>query len=913
MSSDFHAMSGKDALKALGSSEQGLSTAEAAGRLARFGPNELSEGRKISPLRIFLDQFKDFMVIILIFAAIISGAIAIIRGSNEEWLDTAVIMVIVVINATLGFLQTFRAEKTMQALKDMAAPRANVIRDGKEGCVPSKELVPGDIIVLAAGDKISADARLLEAANLKTNEASLTGESLPVNKRPGDVLDRDTFLADRANMVFSGCAVDHGRGKAVVIDTGMNTQLGKIANMVQTEDESTPLQKKLDKLGKQLGIGILGVCIFIFAVGTSRGVPVEEMFLTAVSLAVAAIPEGLPAIVTISLALGLQRMAKRRAVIRKLPAVESLGSATVICTDKTGTLTKGEMNIREIFLGGIVSVSGEGFEPKGKFIKQGEIMDIAEREDLSLLLVAGALCNDSSLYQEDNKWKVRGDPTEGTLVVTARKAGIDVEEMARNSPRIYEISFDSVKKRMTTVHEVDGRRLAFMKGAAERVLPLCTKRRMGDHDVELTAQMAESVLAQNNDMARRALRVLAIAMRDVTDVRLEDEAIERDFTLLGLVGMIDSPRKEAVAAIEKCRTAGIRVVMITGDHELTARAIAMEMGIAEPGMDRVINGKTLENASDHELVELLKDVNIFARVAPEHKVRIVEALQGRGEIVAMTGDGVNDAPALKKADIGVAMGITGTDVSKEASQMVLMDDDFASIVNAVEEGRGVYDNIRKFVSFLLSCNSGEVAAMFAASLIFTDPMFLPFLLPIHLLWMNLVTDGFPALALGIEPTAKNIMERPPNDPKEPPINRRNTIRILAVGIVFATASLLAFQLEYWAALGLDYGPEDAVIHARTVAFCTIVFAQLFYAFSARSETQTIRQLGLFTNMKLVLAVAVSSLLQLTVVYLPGIRDAFRTAMLSWEEWVILLPMALCAMIFNEMWKVLGARKARRAG
>ncbi len=907
MSTEFHAISGEEALGALGSTEHGLSSEEARDRLNRYGPNELSEGRKISPLMIFLDQFKDYMVIILIIAALISAGIAVWKNSTEEYLDAGIIMVIVLVNAVLGFVQNYRAEKTMQALRDMAAPKANVIRDGKEISLPSRELVPGDIIILSTGDLISADARLLEEANLKTNEASLTGESLPVSKSARLVLPSDTLLSDRDNMVFSGCTVDHGRGKAVVTSTGMLTQLGNIARMVQSEDEDTPLQKKLDRLGKQLGLMVLGVCVFIFAVGYFRGVAAEEMFLTSVSLAVAAIPEGLPAVVTISLALGLQRMAKRKAVMRKLPAVESLGSATVICTDKTGTLTKGEMNIREIFIGETVNVSGEGFEPQGKFIVQGEMIDMAKREDLAMLLVAGALCNDSSLYQEDGKWKVRGDPTEGTLIVTARKAGIDEGKVAENSPRIFELAFDSVKKRMTTVHEVDGRKMAFMKGAAESVVPLCTKRRVREKDLDLDKGTADSLLAKNNEMASRALRVLAIAVRDVTDVPLEESALERDFTFLGLVGMIDAPRKEAMEAVRKCRTAGIRVIMITGDHELTARAIALEMGIAEPGKDKVVNGRILETASDDELAELLEDVSVFARVAPEHKVRIVDALQARGEIVAMTGDGVNDAPALKKADIGVAMGITGTDVSKEASQMVLMDDNFASIVNAVEEGRGVYDNIRKFVAFLLSCNSGEVIAMFAASLIFVDPEFIPFLLPVQLLWMNLVTDGFPALALGVEPIEPNIMERPPNDPKEPPVTRRTAVRVLTIGGAFAFSALLSFALVD--ALDLS-GAGDKVQHARTVAFCTMVFSQLFFAFSARSQTLTIRKLGLLTNRKMIAAVAVSVLLQLAVVYLPGLSDAFRTAQLGWEEWALILPISLMALLMNEAWKVVAQRTGK---
>lgn len=906
MPSEFHAMSGREALGALGSTDQGLTSQEAAERLTRYGPNELSEGRAISPLMIFLEQFKDYMVIILIFAAIISAGIGVWKDSTEEYLDAGIIMVIVLVNAILGFVQNFRAERTMQALRDMAAPKANVVRDGEERSIPSRDLVPGDVLVLSTGDRISADARLLEAVNLKTNEASLTGESLPVSKNAKDLLTPDALLSDRDNMVFSGCTVDHGRGRAVVTATGMLTQLGNIARMVQSEDEDTPLQKKLDRLGKQLGAMVLGVCAFIFAVGYLRGVAAEEMFLTSVSLAVAAIPEGLPAVVTISLALGLQRMARRKAVMRKLPAVESLGSATVICTDKTGTLTKGEMNVREIFMGETVNVSGEGFEPRGEFFEQGETIDMAEREDLAMLLVAGVLCNDSSLHQEDGKWKVRGDPTEGTLIVTARKAGIDEEEVGKNSPRIFELAFDSVKKRMTTVHEVDGRRMAFMKGAAESVVPLCTRRRVREIDQDLDRGTADSLLAKNNDMAGRALRVLAIAVRDVTDVPLEETVLEREFTFLGLVGMIDAPRKEAVEAVRRCRTAGIRVIMITGDHELTARAIALEMGIAEHGRDKVVNGRVLETASDQELEELLKDVSVFARVAPEHKVRIVDALQAAGEIVAMTGDGVNDAPALKKADIGVAMGITGTDVSKEASQMVLMDDNFASIVNAVEEGRGVYDNIRKFVAFLLSCNSGEVIAMFVASLIFVDPELIPFLLPVHLLWMNLVTDGLPALALGLEPIEPNIMERPPNDPKEPPVTRRTALRVLTIGGAFAFSALLAFTLVDTLDLS---GTGDKVQHARTVAFCTMVFSQLFFAFSARSQTLTIGKLGLLSNRKMIVAVAVSSLLQLAVVYLPGLSDAFRTAHLGWEEWALILPLSMIALALNEIWKV----AARRSG
>jgi len=909
MPRDFHAMSGEEALTALGTRTEGLSTAEARERLARYGPNELGEGRGPSPLRLFLDQFKDLMVIVLIIAALISAGIGAWKGSAEEWLDAGIILIIVMVNAVLGFVQNYRAERTMQALKEMAAPKATVVRDGEERSVPSRDLVPGDIIILTTGDRISADARLLEAVNLKVNEAPLTGESAPVRKSAEAVLPPDAPLAERSNMVFSGCTVDHGRGRAVVTATGMTTQLGTIAQMVRVESESTPLQRKLDRLGRQLGLIVLGVCVFIFAVGYLRGVPVEEMFLTSVSLAVAAIPEGLPAVVTISLALGLQRMAKRKAVMRRLPAVEALGSATVICTDKTGTLTRGEMNVREVYVGETIGVSGEGFEPEGEFLVNGRPIAPAEREDLISLLMAGALCNDSSLYQEGGRWKVRGDPTEGALVVAAMKAGLDVEGLARRSPRLYEVPFDSTKKRMTTVHEMDGRRIAFMKGAAESVVPLCTRYRTREGEHPLDKATADAILAKDNEMAGRALRVLAIATRDVSDVPLEEAAIEREMTFLGLVGMMDAPRSEAVEAVRRCHAAGIRVIMITGDHELTARAIALELGIAGPGRDRVVSGKALEAASPEELAEMLRTTNVFARVAPEHKMRIVEALQAQGEIVAMTGDGVNDAPALKRADIGVAMGVTGTDVSKEASQMVLMDDNFATIVNAVEEGRGVYDNIRKFVAFLLSCNSGEVIAMFVASLVLVGPEYMPFLLPVHLLWMNLVTDGLPALALGVEPIEKGVMQRPPTDPNEPPLTRRAAVRVLIIGGVIALSALLAFQLADL--LALSSGQADNVRHARTVAFCTMVLAQLFLGLSARSETLTIRRLGLFTNRKMVLAIAVSVALQLAVVYVPVLSGAFRTAPLGLAEWALILPLSMLALAVNEAGKVLASRREGR--
>jgi Ca2+-transporting ATPase len=902
MDEEWHSSTKEEALERLGTSKRGLSEQLARQRLDEYGPNELMEAGGASPLKIFIQQFKEVLVIILIIAALISAAIATVQGTIEEWFDAAVIMVIVFLNAILGFVQEYKAEKTMQALKELAAPRAKVIRDGVEIDIPSRELVPGDVIILATGDKVSADARLLESINLKVNEASLTGESVPSRKNADMVLEKGAFLGERTNMVFSGCLVEYGRGRAVVTSTGMSTVLGRIAGMIQAEPEQTPLQKKLKVLGKQLGIAVLLISIFIFIVGLIQNVDIVAMFLTAVSLAVAAIPEGLPAVVTISLALGLQRMVRKNAVIRRLPAVESLGSATVICTDKTGTLTKGEMNIREIFVDETVFVSGEGFEPVGEFTLDGNRIDPLENERMRWLLGAGVLCNDSTLISEKDKWRVGGDTTEGTLLVTARKAGLDEDQFIDEHPRVFEIPFDSTKKRMTTVNRFGEKRYAFTKGAAESVLTLCTYKCTDGGIEPLSEEGLEEIRKKDSEMASRALRVLALAMKEVDDGELSEDSVEKDLIFLGLVGMIDSPRTEAIRAIKISKQAGIKVKMITGDHALTAKAIAIEMGIDARKDATVMTGRDLEEISVEELSELVKEVNVYARVAPEHKVKIVEALKRNGEIVAMTGDGVNDAPALKKADIGVAMGITGTDVSKEASEMVLVDDNFASIVSATEEGRGIYDNIKKFVSFLLSCNAGEVATMFFATLIFIEPEMLPFLLPIQILWINLVTDGLPALALGVEPTDPDVMDRPPRDPSEPPITRLMAYRIIAIGIIMAIGTLASFWIEYSA--------TGNVTRARTVAFCTLVLFQMFFVFSARSERRTVFGLGIRSNMKLVYAVLVSIGLQLVVVYLPVFNEVFRTEPIGLSEWLIIIPIALSALIINDIWKVIKRRSTR---
>jgi len=910
MEEQWHCATVEESLARMSSSLSGLSEEEARSRLQNYGPNELTAKGRTSRLKILLRQFKSLLVVILIAAAGISAAIGIVNQSSEEYLDAAVIMLIVIINAMLGFFQEYRAEQALQALKEMAAPKATVIRGGTERQIPSKELVPGDVIILATGDKVPADGRVIESFNLKVNEAPLTGESEATPKQVSCLAD-EIVVMDKANMVFSGCAVEYGRGKALVTETGMRTALGKIAELIETADEETPLQKKLARLGKQLGIAILAATAFIFLVGLLQNVAAEQMFLTAVSLAVAAIPEGLPAIVTISLALGLQRMAKRNAVVRSLPAVESLGSATVICTDKTGTLTKGEMNIREVVVSQPVSVSGEGFEPRGNFTVKGAEIDPSTIPELEWLMRAGVLCNDSNLYEEKGRWMIRGDTTEGTFLVMGRRANLDVDKIRREWPRISEIPFDSNKKRMITFHEHDGKKYAFLKGGTEPVLDICDHRLVGA-DVEPLEEAEKAILQdQSNALAERALRVLAVGMRSLPPMIGEDE-LEEHFTFLGLVGMIDAPRTEAIVAIARCKRAGIRVVMITGDHELTARAIAAEMGIAPRGA-KVINGRTLETTSTEALAEMVKDVSVFARVAPEHKVKIVEALKANGEIVAMTGDGVNDAPALKRADIGVAMGITGTDVAKEASEIVLTDDNFASIVNAVEEGRGIYDNIKKFVAFLLACNVGEVVTMFLASLFFLLPGMVPFLLPIQILWTNLATDGFPALAIGLEPTSPTVMDRPPRDPKESPVPRKAVYRIFVIASIMAIGTLISFQLAYDNSLQvLGLGNEAAIVRARTVAFCTLVSFQLLFSFSARSETETIWKLGPLSNRKLLAAVAASFGLQLLVVYLPGVGTAFGTVPIGLQEWGLIIMIALTGLIANELWKFVAASNKHKS-
>src|SRR6266508_259135 len=879
MAGDWHALRAEAVLQRLAASSLGLSSREARERLARVGPNELVQTARISPLRILLSQFTDVLVIVLIAAALISAALGLSQNERADLYDALLIIVIVVMNAILGFVQEYRAERSLEALKTLAAPKAHVLREGEVVSIPSRELVPGEIIVLAAGDRVSADARLLEVASLRVNEASLTGESLPVSKAV-EPLPRDAFLGDRRNMVFMGTTVDGGRAAAGLIF---------LIGILRAPDPSH----------------------------------IELLFLTAVGLAVAAIPEGLPAIVTISLAIGFQLMIRRHALIRKLPAVEAPGAASVICSDKTGTLTKGEMNVRTLVAGSReYEVRGEGFDPRGEVRAGGAAVRADDQPGLRRLLECAVLCNDAALKRDKDRWIVEGDPTEGALLVTALRAGLDPEAARSQSPRVAEIAFTSERKKMSTLHaplsEPDLREVLgvpegerhrrfdgvgvtlYVKGAPERILAACTQHLVDGERRPLTDYDRKQYLFQNQEMATRALRVLGFAYREFPQELppLREEELEKGLTFLGLAGMMDAPRADALEAVVRCKKAGIRVVMITGDHKLTAMAVAREMGILGEG-DRALTGEELEKISDEELVREVDRIRVYARVSPEHKMRIVDAWKKAGYIVAMTGDGVNDAPALKRSDLGVAMGITGTDVAKESADMVLTDDNFASIVAAIEEGRGIYENIRKFVAFLLSANAGEVLIMFIATVAILDPQYLPFFVPVQLLWINLVTDGLPALALGVDPYPTDIMDRRPRNPKEGVLSRDILFLIIVVAAILTIGTLGVFKLE------LDAGADS--IRARTVAFTTIVFFELFLVFAMRSPRQTIWQIGLFTNTKLIMAVLGSMALQAMVIYTPFLQGVFQTEPLTAGDWLETLLISFTAFAFVEALKVVRRR------
>ena len=897
----------------------GLSRQEAQARLERYGPNELTERPRPGFLKLLLDQFNNFVVIILLVAAVISLFLG-------EVIDASAIMAIVVLNAVLGVVQESKAEQALAALKKMAAPTAKVVREGQQFTVPARELAPGDIVLLETGNYVPADMRLIESVNLKIEEASLTGESVPVNKDARVTLDKEIPTGDRKNSAFMSTLVTYGRGQGLVTATGMHTQIGLIAEMIESyEEEPTPLQMKLDQLGKWLGTVSLIICGLIFVFGIVRDTDlwtvvsqgplaylgtyqhaIIEMLMVAVSLAIAAVPEGLPAVVTICLALGMQRMVRRHALLRRLPAVETLGCATVICSDKTGTLSKNEMTVvRGWVEGKLFQVTGEGYAPRGAFLQGDRPLEARADPALSALLHGALLCNDARLEESgedagERTWRMVGDPTEGALVVAAAKAGLWRKEAEAAFPRTMEIQFESERKMMTTVHEVrhpnshfDSSKIAFTKGAPEIVLELCDSILEGGQARPLTEAKRRQALAINQEMAGQALRVLGVAYRPL-DGASDAEAsamIEQGLTFVGLLGMIDPPRPEAKAAVSLARQAGLKSVMVTGDYKDTAVAIAAEIGLLSPGGE-VLTGVELDRLSDEEFAARADQVEVYARVSPQHKVRIVEAYKARGHVVAMTGDGVNDAPSLKRASIGVAMGITGTDVSKETADMVLTDDNYASIVSAIEEGRVIYANIRKFVFYLIACNVGEILIIFLSML---GGLPIP-LLPIHLLWLNLVTDGAPALALGLEKGEPDIMKRPPRPTREPVINRDMLVGIVVISLADTLAVLSAFVVA------LARFPGH-VVAAQTVAFATLVCSELLRAYTSRSEHVSVFSIGLFSNRWMALATASSFLLLLLVIYAPFLQPFFNTAPLGLNDWLMMAPFMLVAPLAAEITKM----------
>ncbi len=861
----WHALSTEQVFAQLNAAPAGLTGAEAARRLAEYGPNELRAADRISPWAVLLSQFKNVLIIILLIAA----ALSIVLGHGVEAIAITVIVLLAVL---LGFVQEYRAERAIEALRRMAALTATVLRDGEEMEIPARDLVPGDVILLHSGDVVPADARLVEAVNLQIEEAALTGESVPVEKHTTPLANGQLALGDRKNLVYSGTVATYGRGRAAVTATGMNTEFGKITGMLQTvEAGQTPLQENLDRMGKTLAKAALVIVAFIVALGLLRGQPFIEMFIFGIALAVAVVPEALPAVVTISLALGVQRMVKRNALVRRLPVVEALGSTTMICSDKTGTLTRDEMTVRKIFVAGRqLEVSGAGYEPHGSFAQDG--VPVVPSGPLLELLRGAALASDARLIERDGHWDIKGDPTEGALVVAADKAGQHRADLETQCPRVNEIPFTSETKRMTTLHATANGPVAYAKGAAEIILDACAWVLTEDGAQPLDSAAREVILEQARQMASAALRVLGIATKPGASI----ETAEHAMTFLGLVGMIDPPRSEAKAAIQACELAGIKVAMITGDHPLTAQAVARELGLLKTG--RSVTGAELEAMNDADFEREVEGIEVYARVSPAHKLRVVSALQEHGHIVAMTGDGVNDAPALKKADIGVAMGITGTDVSKEAAAMTLTDDNFASIVAAVEEGRGIFGNIKKYLMYLLSSNIGEIGLMAGATLLGLP---LP-LTAVQLLYVNLVTDGLPALALAVDPPEKDLMRRKPRDPRTG-IFTRPVVTLMTVGGLWSTIANLG--LFIWA---LNSGRSTA--QAMTMTFVSLVLIQFFKAYNYRSDRNSVLDRP-FANKWLNLAVGSQLALVVLVIYWPFLHDVFGTFYLTLEDWLIVAVMA----------------------
>jgi len=876
--SNYYNLETQEVLADLNSSTNGLSQTEAKERLAQFGPNELVKKKKISPWAIFLEQFKSVLIIILLIAVVLSAVLG-------EVTDAILIGVIVFFACGLGFVQEYRAERAMEVLKKMAAPTASVLRDGKETEIASSELVPGDIIILRTGDKIPADARLIEAINLKTDEASLTGESIPIEKTDQPI-SGEVSIGDKKNMVFTGTASVYGRGTAVVAATGMSTEFGKIAGMLQeVKAERTPLQINLDRLGKYIGIAALVMCFALAGLGIMRGHEFLEMFIWGIALAVAAVPEALPAVVVISLALGVRRMVKRNALMRRLPAVETLGSTTFICSDKTGTLTQDQMTIRRIYVDGkLIDVSGVGYEPKGEFYLDGKVVEPGQNTTLEALLRASSLCNDTSLTSVNGVWEIKGDPTEGALVVVAAKAGLWQKELSSQLPRIDEIPFSSERKRMTTMHNTTEGKVAYSKGAPETILDSCSYILKDGKEKPLTEKDKAEVLGNATQMAGEALRVLGIAYKRLPEIPARKEDSETGMVFGGLAGMIDPPREEVKEAIKLCDRAGIKSVMITGDHILTAIAIAKELGLSKEGI--ALSGAELDNLSNEEFEASVEKVEVYARVSPTHKLRVVEALTKKGHVVAMTGDGVNDAPALKKADIGVAMGITGTDVTKEAADMILTDDNFASIVSAVEEGRGIFGNIKKYLMYLLSSNIGEILLM-AGAILFGPLIGLPYgaipLIAVQILFVNLVTDGLPAIALSVDPPEPDIMERKPR-PRGQGIFTKPVVILMVVGGVWSM--IVNLGIFTWA-----LGTGKSMLEAQCLTFLTLIVIQFFKAYNFRSDKKSVFKIGMFNNKWLNLAVLSQVVLLVIIIEIPFFHELFHTYSLSTFEWLISIAVA----------------------
>jgi Ca2+-transporting ATPase len=885
----------------------GLSTKEAEQRLKKYGPNALAEKSGISVFQILLDQFTDFMVLILLACTAISAFMG-------EITEAVTIIAIVMVNAVLGFIQEYKTERTMEALKGLAAPTAKVVRDGESIEIPAEEIVPGDLIILETGDRVPADALLVEVKSLQVDESLLTGESVPVEKslQSGGKKKQDSESGN--NMVYMGTIVTSGRAKAVVQATGMLTEMGKIADMLQNiEDEETPLQRRLEHLGKFIVYGCIVICAIVSMTGILRGEELFTMLLSGISLAVAAVPEGLPAIVTIALALGVQRMLKRNALIRKLPAVETLGCASVICSDKTGTLTENRMTVRKIYAGeSVIDVKGSGYNLEGEFLQNGRSIDPLRNNAMKLALEIAGLCNNAKIVMDtrekhgivgkiknmvsrQERLIVAGDPTEGALLVAAAKGGLTEDVLYKEYERIDEIPFDSDRKCMSVICESRrGGTFVFTKGAPDIIIKKCSKIQTSKGVLNLSPAVRAGVMRVNDKMASEALRVLGVAYKKIGSGSFRRGDVEDELIFVGLLGMIDPPRKEALYAVQKCRMAGIKPIMITGDHKITATAIAKELNIYQSG-EKVLTGADLEEIGEERLEKMVNSISVYARVSPKHKLMIVRALKKHGHIVAMTGDGVNDAPAIKEADIGVAMGITGTDVTKEASSMVLLDDNFATIVAAIEEGRVIYSNIRKFIRYLLSCNIGEVLTMFLGMLVGLP---IP-LLPIQILWVNLVTDGLPAIALGLEPPEKDIMMRPPRKSNDNVFSDGLLSLIILRGTLLGVSTLAVF-------ISILYFTRDITL-ARTGAFVTLVLTQLTHVFECKSERKTIFEISLLDNMYLVLAVLCSLAMILSVVYVPALQPIFKTEALTYNEWLLIVGFTALGPVLSTFFRSMRRR------